>query len=161
MNSRRLEDLHPLVATKAVRLITACVDHGIELIILSTRRDAEEQAFRYSIGREEKGPVVTVDRPMGHVITDNPAGFSYHEHGLAFDAWPLVRSRVVTSYEEPDYSNVWRVIRRLARDRSINLQHGGDVKLSTGRRQWEHFHYSAGLSIEAIRAGERLPDVAI
>jgi hypothetical protein len=161
MNSRKLDALHPIVATKAVRLITALADQGIEMIILSTLRDAEEQAARYAIGREEKGPVITSARPMGHVITDNPAGFSFHEYGLAFDAWPLVRSRVVTSYEAPDYDLVWRVIRRLSADRSINLQHGGSWKLSTTRRQWEHFHYSAGLSIEAIRAGEKLPDVQI
>jgi hypothetical protein len=53
------------------------------------------------------------------------------------------------------------VVRTIARDRSINLRLGSDHKLSTGMREWGHFHYSAGLSIEAVRAGERLPEVDI
>jgi hypothetical protein len=160
-NSRSLHDLHPIVSAKAARLIGACSLEGIELMVLSTRRDEEEQRLRYILGREEHGPDVHASLPFGHVITDNPPGWSFHHYGLAFDAWPLVNSRVITSFSHPDWDLCWRVIRRLARDRSVNLRQGSDAKLSTGRREWGHFHYSAGLSIEAVRAGERIPDVEI
>jgi hypothetical protein len=160
-NSRSLQDLHPLVAAKASRLIGTCALEGIELIVLSTLRDEEFQAERYAIGRTEQGADVHTSLPMGHVATDNPPGFSYHHFGLAFDVWPIIKSRVVIRFSQPDWNRCWRVIRTIARDRSINLRQGSDHKLDTGQREWGHFHYSAGLSIEAIRAGERIPDVVV
>jgi len=160
-NSRSLQDLHPIVAAKAGRLIGACAGQGIELFVLSTRRDEEFQALRYAFGRDEPGPDVHASLPMGHVITDNRPGWSFHHYGLAFDVWPAMGSRMITSFSHPDWERCWRVIRLLARDRRINLRQGSDAKLSTGRREWGHFHYSAGLSIEAVRAGERIPDVEI
>lgn len=160
-NSRKLDDLHPLVAAKAARLIGSCALEGIELIVLSTLRDEEWQARRYRFGREDLGPDVHATLPMGHVLTDNRPGWSFHHYGLAFDAWPAMDARIITSFGHPDWERCWRVIRRLARDRAINLRLGSDVKLSSGRREWGHFHYTAGLSIEAIRAGERLPDIEI
>jgi hypothetical protein len=160
-NSRSLQDLHPLVAAKAVRLIGACASEGIELIILSTTRDHEFQEQRYALGRTEVGTDTHHPLPMGHVATDNRPGWSFHHYGLAFDVWPAMASRIITSFSHPDWERCWKVVRALARDRSINLRQGSDHQLSTGRREWGHFHYSAGLSIEAVRAGERVPDVEI
>jgi peptidoglycan L-alanyl-D-glutamate endopeptidase CwlK len=159
-SSRTLQDLHPIVAAKVSRLIVACKHQGIEMMITCTYRDEEMQAERYALGRTVIGPNARA-RPMGHVVTDNPPGFSYHHYGLACDMWPLVQNRVITDWNEPEWAQVWRVIRYLAHDRAINLRDGGNYPLASGRRSWGHFHYSAGLSIEAIRAGERLPDVEI
>lgn len=149
------------MAAKAARLIGTCSLEGIELIVLSTLRDEEFQAERYAYGRTEQGPDANIRLPMGHVATDNPPGWSFHHYGLAFDVWPIIKSRVVIRFTAPDWDRCWRVIRTIARDRSINLRQGSDTKLLTGQRDWGHFHYSAGLSIEAIRAGERLPEVDI
>lgn len=149
------------MAAKAARLIGTCSLEGIELIVLSTLRDEEFQAERYAIGRTEPGSDVDIHLPMGHVATDNPPGWSFHHYGLAFDVWPIIGSRVVFRFSQPDWNRCWRVIRTIARDRSINLRQGSDRKLETGQREWGHFHYSAGLSIEAIRAGEKLPEVEI
>jgi len=38
MSSRRLEDLHPLIAEKAQQLIELAQDAGIEILITSTLR---------------------------------------------------------------------------------------------------------------------------
>lgn len=142
-------------------MINACYDDGIEMLILSTKRDEEQQAIRYKIGRETPGQHHAPSRPLGHVATDHPPGFSFHHFGLAIDMWPIVDSIVIWDFSNPIYARVWRVVRRLARDPAINLRAGSEYKLSTGIREWGHFWYSAGLSIEAIRAGERLPDVQI
>lgn len=150
-----------MVAAKAARLISTCNLQGIELLVLSTLRDEEAQAERYAIGRTEEGMDVHDRLPMGQVASDNPPGWSFHHYGLAFDVWPIIHSRVVIRFSEPYWDRCWRVIRTIARDRSINLRQGIDHKLSTGTRDWGHFHYSAGLSIEAIRGGEKLPEVEL
>ena len=160
-NSTRIDDLHPIVQGKALRLQRALLDQGVGLIFLSTWRDGEWQAARFAIGRTERGPNVSPARPMGAILTGAAPGYSFHEHRLAFDAWPIVHGRVITSWAEPDYTQVWKLVRRLARDPSINLRHGANVAGESTRREWEHFWYSAALSIEQIRAGERLPDVDV
>jgi len=55
MSSRRLEDLHALVADKAQQLIAFAQAKGIEILVTSTLRTFEEQAELFARGRTAPG----------------------------------------------------------------------------------------------------------
>ena len=63
MPSRRLEDLHPLIAEKAQQLIELAQDAGIEILVTSTLRSFDEQAELFAIGRTKPGKKVTNAEP--------------------------------------------------------------------------------------------------
>lgn len=73
--SNRIEDLDPRVQPLALALLQACARQGILLRVTQTRRTYAEQAVLYAQGRTTPGSIVT------HA----PAGYSYHNFGLAFD----------------------------------------------------------------------------
>lgn len=160
-NSRSLDDLHPIVALKARRLFETVAAQGIEMIVVSTLRDEEMQHQLYGIGRAQPGIQPVPARPNGWVVTDNPGGYSFHQYGLAFDAWPIVNGRLATSFAMPEWG-VWAAIREACSSRGISLVMGNPKrKPATHPREWWHFQYTAGLSIEDVRKGATLPDVQL
>lgn len=160
-NSRVIADLHPIVATKAHRLIEQLHDQGIELLIVSTFRDEEMQNALYAMGRREQGPQPTPARPRGSIVTDNPGGYSLHQYGLAFDAWPIMYGRLVSTFAMPDWG-VWTAVKEACGMRGISLVMGNPkLRPSTHSREWWHFQYTAGLTIEDLRQGRTLPDVEL
>ena len=55
MSSRKLEDLHPMVAERAQQLVELAQAEGIEILVTSTLRSFEEQAELFAIGRTKPG----------------------------------------------------------------------------------------------------------
>ncbi len=79
INSRKISDLHPVVARKCQDFIDKCEAAGIDVIITSTYRDNEYQAAIYAQGRTKAGPIVTNAKP----------GQSWHQWRVAFDFVPI------------------------------------------------------------------------
>jgi peptidoglycan L-alanyl-D-glutamate endopeptidase CwlK len=159
-NSRELADLHPLLQVKASRLIEQLQPIGIELVIVSTLRDEEAQNALYALGRAEQGPNPTPKQPRGSIVTDNSGGYSFHQYGLAFDAWPLVNGRLVTTFPMPDWL-VWATIKEACAVRGVSLVMAPKREPKTHAREWWHFQYTAGLTIEDVRRGATLPGVQL
>ena len=129
--SRRLEDLHPMVAEKARKLLSLAQVEGIELLITSTLRTFAEQAELYAIGRTKPGKKVT----------NANQGQSWHNFGLAFDVVPVVAGKAIWN------SPMWKRIGDLGKQ--INLVWGGDWKF----KDLPHFQYIKGLTL--IEANKR------
>jgi peptidoglycan L-alanyl-D-glutamate endopeptidase CwlK len=83
INSRKIDDLHPIVQKKCLDFIHECKGQGIDVIITSTYRDAESQNALYAQGRTSPGKKVT----------NAKAGQSYHNWKVAFDFCPIVNGK--------------------------------------------------------------------
>lgn len=161
VNSQSLDDLHPLVARKAARYLSRAGELGIQLVLVSTLRDHEMQQHLWSLGRTRLGPRWTGEQPLGQPVTQNPAGLSWHNYGMAFDAYPLVGARLVTSADACDMP-VWRALRAVSREPGINLRMWLELPYVKGRvREYWHHQYTGGLTIEEVERGERLPDLDV
>jgi peptidoglycan L-alanyl-D-glutamate endopeptidase CwlK len=130
MSSRRLEDLHTLVADKARQLIAFAQAEGIELLITSTLRTFEEQAELYARGRTTPGKRVTNAKP----------GESWHNFGLAFDVVPLINGKAV--WDSP----FWERIGALGKQ--VDLVWGGDFRSFKDR---PHFEFHPHLTLAEAR----------
>jgi peptidoglycan L-alanyl-D-glutamate endopeptidase CwlK len=126
MGSRRLEDLHPVVADKARALLALAAGEGIDLLVTSTLRTFAEQAVIYAQGRSQPGKRVTNARP----------GQSWHNFGLAFDVVPLVAGKPV--WNAPCWDRIG------ALGRSLDLTWGGDFRSFKDR---PHFEYHPNLTL--------------
>lgn len=84
INSRKINDLQPYVASLCNKLIEECKKRGIDLLITSTLRDQEYQSYLYSQGRKRPGAKVTNSKYIGA-----------HGYGLAFDVLPLEGGKAV------------------------------------------------------------------
>lgn len=127
MSSRRLEDLHPIVAEKAHKLVELAKNEGIDLLVTSTLRTFEEQKELYALGRTKPGKRVTNAKP----------GQSWHNFGLAFDVVPLLNGKAV--WNSPFWSHIGDL------GKSLELVWGGDF---TGLRDHPHFEYHPNLTLE-------------
>lgn len=83
INSRKLEDLNPIVKKKCEDFVASCAKQGIDVLITSTYRDAESQNALYAQGRTTHGAKVT----------NAKAGQSFHNWKVAFDFCPLVNGK--------------------------------------------------------------------
>jgi peptidoglycan L-alanyl-D-glutamate endopeptidase CwlK len=139
MPSRKLEDLHPIVAAKAKQLIELAEAEGIEILVTSTLRTFEEQAELFAIGRTKPGKKVTNAKP----------GQSWHNFGLAFDVVPLVNGKPI--WDSP----FWERIGALGKQ--VGLQWGGDFKTFKDK---PHFEFHPNLTLaEANRRRENNEDL--
>ncbi len=77
MPSRKLEDLHPLIAEKAQQLIESAQAEGIEILVTSTLRTFEEQAELFAIGRTKPGDIVTNAKAANRGTTSVWPSMSY------------------------------------------------------------------------------------
>jgi peptidoglycan L-alanyl-D-glutamate endopeptidase CwlK len=121
MPSRRLGDLHPIVAAKAKQFIALAEAEGIEILITSTLRTFEEQAELFAIGRTRPGNIVTNAKP----------GESWHNFGLAFDVVPLVNGKAI--WDGPFGEHIG------ALGKQVGLRWGGDFKTLQDKLHFE-FH---------------------
>lgn len=85
INSRDINDLAPRVRDKASLFKERCASQGIDILITSTFRDAESQDALYAQGRTAPGKIVT--KVQG--------GYSFHNHGVAFDVVPVVNGKAI------------------------------------------------------------------
>lgn len=140
INSRNLNDLHPLVAAKARDFLERCDDAGIDVLITSTYRDHESQAVLYAQGRTEPGRRVTNAKP----------GQSYHNWRVAFDVVPLRAGKPVWGTKGPD-DELWHRVGLIGE--SVGLEWAGRW---TKFREYPHFQFTGGHNLAYFQAGGRL-----
>jgi peptidoglycan L-alanyl-D-glutamate endopeptidase CwlK len=134
INSRKIEDLHPVVQELCRKHIEACRNRGVKVLVTNTLRDLEYQQYLYSQGRTRSGKIVTNMWLIG------PHGF-----GLAYDVAPVVEKKAVWNNDR-----LWRIIGE--EGKKLGLTWGGDWKSIVDK---PHFEYTGGLKAAELRAGLR------
>lgn len=156
INSRKLDDLLPVVRDKALAMLKACAEDpelrraGITVLVTSTYRDDESQTALYAQGRTAPGKIVTKAK----------AGYSWHNFQCAFDIVPLRHGATVwgtrgngidgdPTDDDKDDLEAWQRIAK--HGMAAGLEWGGDWEF----KDFPHFQYTGGLSMAQLRAGER------
>jgi len=137
INSRKLDDLLPKVKTKVEAFIAICKSHNIDLLVTSTYRDFESQTALYAQGRTAPGKIVT----------NAPAGSSFHNYRCAVDVVPLVNGKPVWDGTDP----LWKQIGELGEQ--CGLEWAGRWK---SFKELAHFQYTNGLTLADLKAGKQI-----
>lgn len=137
INSRKLDDLLPIVKEKVERFIADCKIAGIDILVTSTYRDVESQNMLYAQGRTMPGKIVT----------NAKGGDSFHNYKCAIDIVPLINGKPNWDGSHP----VWKQIGQIGK---VNgLEWAGN---------WEHFkelchfQYTGGLSLDDLKNGKKI-----
>lgn len=136
ISSRKIEDLHPRVASKYKSFEAGCAAIGIDVILTATYRDIESQDALYAIGRTLPGKKVT----------NVAGGYSFHNWRVAFDFVPVVNGKAVWNDDK-----LWERCGAVAE--SVGLEWGGRWK---GFVDKPHCQDTGGLTINQYRAGAQL-----
>ena len=95
--------LHPYLNNKIEEVIKEAKSKGIDIRIVSGYRSNEKQNNLYMSGRNGKG----------HIVTNAPAGFSYHNYGLAVDVCEFVNGK-------PNWkSKHWDTIGKIGKEQGL------------------------------------------
>jgi len=140
-NSRNLNDLHPLVEALCRSFLDECKKQGVDILVTSTYRDNESQDALYAQGRTTSGDIVT--RAKG--------GQSWHNFRVAFDMVPMRNGKPVWGLDTPGDRALWFKVGAIGK--SVGLEWAGDW---TGFKEYAHFQYTQGLSMEDFRKGKSL-----
>ena len=133
INSRSLDDLLPLVKQRVEAFIEACKDEDIDLLVTSTYRDLESQRALFEQGRTLPGKIVT----------NAPAGQSFHNWRCAVDVVPIVNGKCVWDDEA-----LWQKIGLIGEH--CGLTWAGRWKTF---KETAHFQYTGGLTIAQLNEG--------
>lgn len=133
INSRKIEDLHPVVQDLCDKHISACKARGVIIQVTNTLRDAEYQEYLYAQGRTRAGDIVTKMQQIG------PHGF-----GLAYDVVPVISGKAQWNNDK-----LWAIIGE--EGKKLGLTWGGDWKSIVDK---PHFEYTGGLKAADLRAGK-------
>jgi len=137
INSRKLEDLHPVVKKMVEKFIEECDRAGVDVLIYSTYRDAASQDALFAQGRTKPGKIVTNAR----------AGQSFHNWRVAFDFVPIVAGKARWDDKEA-YAKCGNIAE------SIGLQWAGRW---TGKlRETAHCQFTNGLTLADFQKGKTL-----
>lgn len=116
MASRKLENLVPEVKEKAERVVDACAQVGLDILIYCTLRPLEEQAKLYRQSRSWKsikekihklrnrgfgflGNIIDNVGPCnGPHVTNAAPGEGWHNYAEAWDAVPLIGGKPAWNY---------------------------------------------------------------
>lgn len=138
IDSRKIQDLHPLVQVRAIEFkARAEMKLGIELIVTSTLRDSECQESLYAIGRTKPGKCVTNAR----------GGDSYHNWAVALDIVPKRNGKLIWDDED----EIWQQLGEIGEE--CGLEWAGRWK---SFKELCHFQYTQGLTIADFKAGKHL-----
>jgi len=84
INSRSITDLHPEFRKLCISFIADYeMETGLKLLITCTLRDNLAQEALYEQGRTKPG----------HIVTNAKPGSSFHNYGLAMDAYPMISGK--------------------------------------------------------------------
>lgn len=137
VNSRKIDDLLPVVQDKVRKFLELCHENDIDILITSTFRDNESQNALYAQGRTAPGKIVT----------NAKAGESWHNHRCAIDVVPLRNGKPVWNGSDP----IWQDVGRLGKE--AGLEWAGDWKRF---KEFPHFQYTGGKTLAQLRMGERV-----
>ena len=144
INSRKIDDLHPVVAAKCRDFLSKCHEAGIDILVTSTYRDLESQAALFAQGRTVPGTRVTNAKP----------GESWHNWRVAFDVVPLRFGKPVWGSAGKD-GELWERVGEIGE--ASGLEWAGRWKTF---REMAHFQFTGGFSLADFRAGQSLSAVA-
>lgn len=137
VNSRKIDDLLPVVQDKVRKFLDLCHENDIDILITSTFRDNESQNALYAQGRTAPGKIVT----------NAKAGESWHNHRCAIDVVPLRNGKPVWNGSDP----IWQDVGRLGKE--AGLEWAGEWKRF---KELAHFQYTGGKTLAQLRMGERV-----
>lgn len=140
INSRKLEELHPIVYEKAKAFIDSVHAAGYDIIVTSTYRDFDSQNALYAQGRTLPGKKVT----------NAKGGQSFHNFRVALDFVPVKNGKPVWNNKGAD-ETLWRAIAAIGK--LHGFEWGGDWK---SFQDWPHLQYTQGLTLADFRAGKTL-----
>ncbi len=136
INSRKIEDLQPVLQRGATELISRGKSQGLDILITQTLRDSEYQNQLYAQGRTKPGSIVTNAR----------GGESFHNYGLAFDICKNVKGH---EYDDTQFfkqvGEIWT---------EMGGMWGGNFESFVDT---PHFEFSGGLTINDMQSGKKLP----
>jgi peptidoglycan L-alanyl-D-glutamate endopeptidase CwlK len=135
INSRKIDELLPIVQEKVKLFVELCRQNNIDILITSTYRDNESQNALYAQGRTAPGKIVTNAR----------AGESWHNHRCAIDVVPLRNGKPVWASSDP----VWKTVGKLGKE--AGLEWAGEWKRF---KELAHFQYTGGKTLAQLRNGE-------
>jgi peptidoglycan LD-endopeptidase CwlK len=136
INSRKVDDLLPIVQIKVIKFQAACEEEGIDLLITATYRDHESQDELYAQGRTKKGVIVTNAR----------GGQSMHNWRCAVDVVPLRNGKPVWDTKDP----VWAQVGALGEEAGLEWSGRWTGKL----KEMAHFQYTGGLTLADLQNGK-------
>lgn len=140
INSRKTEDLLPVVQEMVKLFILKCKLNGIDVLITSTYRDNESQTALYSQGRTPQS-IARGEKK----VTNAKAGQSFHNYKVAFDFVPLVNGKAQ-----------WNSIALFTKcgeiAESIRLEWSG--RWQGKLREMAHCQYTGGLSLKDLQEGK-------
>lgn len=140
INSRKLDDLNPIVETKARAFLALCEGIGLDVLVISTYRDNESQAALYAQGRTSPGNIVTNAKP----------GQSYHNWRVAFDVVPLRNGKPIWGTSGED-GEIWDKVGLMGE--SVGLEWAGRW---TKFKEFPHFQFTDGNSLAFFQGGGEL-----
>lgn len=130
-----LQLLHPNLvdtATDCYNQALAQLPHGTVLVIDSTFRTFDQQAALYDQGRTT----------AGDIVTNAPAGYSYHNYGLALDFHLIVNGVDSWDNTNPAWATVVSIFT------SAGFRWGGTFS----KPDYDHFNYSFGFKVADLLA---------
>jgi peptidoglycan L-alanyl-D-glutamate endopeptidase CwlK len=137
INSRKIEDLLPVVQDKVKTFVDLCHQNDIDLLVTSTYRDNESQDALYAQGRTLPGKKVT----------NAKAGQSWHNYRCAVDVVPLRNGKPVWDGNDP----VWKKVGELGEKAGLEWA-GRWVKF----KELAHFQYTGGKTLAQLQLGEKI-----
>lgn len=140
INSRSIDNLHPIVQDKCKHFIEICKDHNIDILVTSTYRDCESQDELYAQGRTKPGKIVT----------NAKGGQSFHNWKVAFDVVPIINGKPVWSTKGVDLE-LWNQIGEIGEH--CGLEWAGRWKKF---KEMAHFQYTNGLTLKDFQSGKTL-----
>lgn len=115
--------INPTLLEKTHNLIQDCKKEGLNVFIVESLRSYERQEKLYSIGRVNKGNIVTNAR----------GGYSWHNFGLAVDIVFLDKNGAITK-DSWDNKHNWKRLGELGKKQGLTW--GGDFRVI---RDYPHF----------------------
>jgi peptidoglycan L-alanyl-D-glutamate endopeptidase CwlK len=134
--SRDLDMLESVVKVKVGFFLNECKKQGIDVLITSTFRDYESQQALYEQGRTTPG----------NIVTNAPAGYSFHNFRCAFDFVPLVNGKCAWS-DTALFTKCGEIAE------SVGLEWAGRWK---SFKELAHCQYTGGLTLEDLRVGKKV-----
>lgn len=136
INSRKIEDLLPVVDSLCRQFIAQCREHGIDVLITSTYRDTASQNALYAQGRTAPGALVT----------NAKGGQSFHNYRCAFDFVPIVQGKA--QWHDLD---TFKRCGEIAE--AIGLEWAGRW---THFKEYAHCQYTNGLTLADLQRGQSI-----
>ncbi len=171
LSSRKIDDLATPAKIRALKFLTECKLAGIDVLVTCTLRDHEAQNALYAIGRTREqldaALLFDVQPRRGRRVTNARAGDSMHNYGAAFDVVPVRHGKLVwgtsgdgidedATDDDTDDLELWQRVGAIGE--ACGLEWAGRWKRF---REFPHFQYTGGLTLNEFRAGARLANGAL